>query len=443
MSNVYPILNKKEKFIVKGGIPLNGTIKISGAKNAASKLIIASLLTDEKVKITNCPIDISEIKITKKILESLGSKFLKYKDNEVIVQTKTISDNSFSPSLGLINRIGVLTAGPLLLRTKEAKIPKPGGDQIGSRPINFHLDAFIKMGVKVKEYKSFYHLRANKIIGTDITLPFPSVGATENIILTASLSLGKTTIHNAAIEPEIKDLIMLLQKMGAIIDIKTNRKIVITGVEKLSGAVHRVIPDRLEAASFACAAIASKGDVTILDARQSDMISFLNTVRLVGAEYEILENGIRFYYKQQLKPINIETEVHPGFMTDWQPPLTILLTQAKGISTIHETVYENRFGYVKELNKMGASIELSDKCLGLPCRFNGTNYFHSAIINGITPLKSANICVPDIRAGFSYLVAAIIANGSSLISGIHFIDRGYENIDSKLKKLGAFIKRVS
>jgi len=436
------IVDKQAKFLVKGAKPLHGSIRISGAKNAASKLIIASLLTDEPVHITNCPISIGEIKVTRRIIESLGAKFKKFSDNEVIVQTKKIQDISFSASLGLINRIGVLTAGPLLLRSGEAKIPKPGGDQIGARPINFHLDALIKLGATVKEHKDFYLLKAKKLIGTDITLPFPSVGATENIIITASLAIGKTTLHNAAIEPEIMDLIMLLQKMGAIIDVKTDRTIVITGVEKLCGAEHRVIPDRLEAASFACAAIASKGDVTIHDARHADMITFLNTIRLIGAEYEVLKDGIRFYYKGDLKPISIETDVHPGFMTDWQPPMTILLTQANGISTLHETVYENRFGYIKELNKMGAAIELTNDCLGTPCRFNGTNYYHSAIIKGKTALRSAEINVPDIRAGFSYLVAAILAKGETLVHGIHYIDRGYENIDKKMRKLGVKIKRV-
>lgn len=436
------IVDKNAKFLVKGGKPLRGTIRISGAKNAASKLIIASLLTDEPVNITNCPISISEILVTRRIIESLGAKFLKFQNNEAVIQTKKIHDISFSASLGLINRIGVLTAGPLLLRSGEARIPKPGGDQIGARPINFHLDAFIKLGAYVKEHRDYYLLKAKKLIGTDITLPFPSVGATENIIITASLALGKTTIHNAAIEPEIMDLIMLLQKMGAIIDVRTNRKIVITGVEKLHGAEHRVIPDRLEAASFACAAIASQGDLKIMDACHKDMITFLNTIRLIGAEYEVQQDGIRFYYKGDLKPINIETEVHPGFMTDWQPPMIILLTQAMGISTLHETVYENRFGYVKELNKMGANIELTNNCLGLPCRFTGTNYYHSAIIKGKTALHNAEINVPDIRAGFSYLVAAILAKGESLVHGIHYIDRGYENIDKKLRKIGVNIKRV-
>lgn len=436
------MIDKSAKFLLKGGKPLKGSIKISGAKNAASKLIIASLLTDQPVHITNCPISISEILVTRKICEALGSKFRKFENNEVVIQTKKINDISFSSSLGLINRIGVLTAGPLLIRAGEARIPKPGGDQIGARPINFHLDALVRLGANIKEHKHYYSLKAKRLVGTDITLPYPSVGATENVIITAARAIGKTTIHNAAIEPEIMDLIMFLQKMGAIIDVKTDRTIVITGVEELHSVEHSVIPDRLEAASFACAAIASRGDITVYDAQHEDMITFLNTIRLIGAEYEVLKNGIRFYHNGELRPINIETDVHPGFMTDWQPPMTILLTQSKGISTLHETVYENRFGYVKELNKMGADIELTRDCLGVPCRFYGTDYYHSAVIKGKTELKGSDIIVPDIRAGFSYLVAAIIAKGETLVHGIHYIDRGYEKIDEKLRKLGANIRRV-
>lgn len=436
------MIDKSAKFLVKGGKPLRGSLRISGAKNAASKLLIASLLTDEPMHITNCPISIGEIHVTRSIIESLGAKFKKYENNEVIVQTKKISDISFSSSLGLINRIGILTAGPLLHRTGEAKLPKPGGDQIGARPINFHLDALKKLGAIIKEFPKYFSIRAKRLVGTDITLPFPSVGATENIILASSMAIGKTTIYNAAIEPEIMDLIMLLQKMGAVIDVKTNRTIVIKGVDRLFGAKHSVIPDRLEAASFACAAIASKGEVMIYDAQHKDMITFLNTIRLIGAEYKVMDDGIKFSYEGDLKPISIETDVHPGFMTDWQPPMTILLTQANGISTLHESVYENRFGYVKELNKMGANIELTNDCLGSPCRFNGSAYYHSAIIKGKTPLKPAEIIVPDIRAGFSYLVAAILAKGETLVHGIHYIDRGYEKIDKKMRKLGVNIRRV-
>jgi UDP-N-acetylglucosamine 1-carboxyvinyltransferase len=431
------------RFVVKGGKPLNGTIRLSGAKNSSSKLFIASLLTDRPVEITNCPCGTIEMQVTKQICESLGTQFDKFSADSVILQTKKLKQSSFSAGLGLVNRIGVLTVGPLLNRTGKAKIPKPGGDQIGKRPIDFHLNALKELGAEIKEYSSHYDLTAKRLYGANITLPFPSVGATENIILAACLAEGTTFIHNAAVEPEIIDLILFLQKMGAVIDVLTDRRIVIKGVGGLGAASHRVIPDRLEAASLACAAIASKGSVTIEDARQSDMISFLNSIRLIGADYEILSEGIKFYYKGNFKPIAIETNVHPGFMTDWQAPFVILLTQANGVSIIHETVYENRLGYISELKKMGADIELYNDCLGSsPCRFKNTNYYHSAVIKGPSKLRPAAINVPDIRAGFSYLIAAILAKGESVIDGAYHIDRGYEKIDEKLRKLGVNIKRV-
>jgi UDP-N-acetylglucosamine 1-carboxyvinyltransferase len=431
------------RFVVKGGNPLSGTVKLSGAKNSASKLFIASLLTDQPVRLSNCPCGTLEMIITRQICELLGTKFEKFTSGEVVLQTKEILSTSFSESLGIVNRIGILMAGPLLSRTGEAKIPKPGGDQIGKRPVDFHLNALRMLGAEVKEYENFYELKAKRLCGANITLPYPSVGATENIIISACLADGTTYLNNAAVEPEIMDMILLLQKMGAIIDVSTDRRIVIKGVDKLGGAKHRVIPDRLEAASLACAAIASKGSVIVKDARQCDMISFLNAIRLIGADYEILDDGIKFFYKGKLKPIIIETKVHPGFMTDWQPPFLILLTQVEGVSIIHETVYENRFGYVSELKKMGADIELYNTCLGgTVCRFANTNYSHSAVIKGPSLLKAKNITVPDIRAGFSYLVAAILAKGESIVDGAHYIDRGYENIDEKLRKLGVNIKRA-
>jgi len=257
-----------------------------------------------------------------------------------------------------------LLAGPLLLRKGKAEIPIPGGCKIGSRPVNFHIDALEKLGAKVEIKGDYFILSTDGLKGTNIHLEYPSVGATENIIIASTLAKGRTIITNAAVEPEILDLIKFLQKMGAIIELSTDRKITIEGVDRLNGAIHSVIPDRNQAASFACAGIASKGDIVIENAIQDDLITFLNSIRRVGGKFEVGENKIRFYYDGELKPIALETNVHPGFMTDWQQPFVILLTQAEGISIIHETVYEQRFGYVEALKKMGAEIELYDTCLG-------------------------------------------------------------------------------
>lgn len=429
------------KFLINGGIPLHGKVKVSGAKNSATKLLVASLLTDKKCTLYNSPNKISDLIVTNEICESVGSR-IKIENDKLSVITEKITNSHISEILGNKNRIAILLAGPLLLRTGKAEIPIPGGCKIGSRPVNFHIDSLEKLNCNVEVKDGYFILQTDGLRGSNIRLDYPSVGATENILIASTLAKGKTILTNAAIEPEIIDLIKFLQKMGAIIEISTDRKITIEGVDELSGAEHYVIPDRNQAASFACAGLASKGDIFIENAIQENLITFLNTVRRIGGKFEVKDNGIRFYYEKEMKSIPIETNVHPGFMTDWQQPFVILLTQAKGISIVHETVYEERFGYVSELQKMGAEIELYDTCLGgLQCRFANTHYFHSAVIKGPTPLHSAEINVPDLRAGFSYLIAGVIAKGESVVNGAIYIDRGYEEIDVKLRALGADIKR--
>lgn len=283
-----------------------------------------------------------------------------------------------------------------------------------------------------------------KIAGAVIELPFPSVSTTENILLAASLAEGTTVIHNAAIEPEVIDLVLFLQKMGAIIELKTNRTIVIEGQKSLRGTQHRIIPDRIACASYGILAIATGGEVEILDARQGDMICFLNALRRMDAPFSISDKGIVFGNgkKNKLKPICLETDVHPGFMTDWQPPMVLLMTQAKGTSILHETVYENRLGFAHTLNKMGATIQLSNRCLGgTPCRFHYRDFDHSCMVNGPTNLKGTNVHVPDLRAGFTYVIAALLADGNSELSHIEEIERGYGRLDQHLNSLGAAIQR--
>lgn len=430
------------KFLVKGGDPLYGNVKVSGAKNSATKLLVASLLTDKECILHNSPNKISDLTVTREICESLGSK-INFTENKLTAVTEKILNAHIKKEIGNKNRIAILLAGPLLLRTGKAEIPVPGGCRIGSRPVNFHIDSLEKLGCNVKTENDYFILETDGLKGCNIHLDYPSVGATENIIIASTLAKGRTIITNAAVEPEIIDLIKFLQKMGAIIEISTDRKITIEGVVRLEGAEHFVIPDRNQAASFALAGLASKGDIFIENAVQDDLITFLNTVRKVGGKYQVKENGIRFYYDGDFNSIAIETNVHPGFMTDWQQPFVILMTQAKGISIIHETVYEERFGYVSELQKMGAEIELYNRCLGgLECRFANTNYYHSAVVKGPVTLHSAEINVPDLRAGFSYLIAGVIAKGESVVNGAVYIDRGYEEIDEKLRNLGADIKRI-
>ncbi len=435
-------LENNSRFLIKGGNPLSGTVKVSGAKNSASKLIVASLLSNGKSILHNSPNKISDLILTKQICETFGAKFISQEDL-LEIHTPEVTSSRIDKELGNKTRIAILLAGPLLHRTGKAEIPVPGGCRIGSRPVNFHIDSLEKLGCRVSMSEDYFVLESDRLVGENIRLEYPSVGATENIIIASTLAKGRTILTNAAVEPEIIDLIKFLQKMGAIIEISTDRKITIEGVEKLSGAEHYVIPDRNQAASFACAGIASRGNVFVENAIQDDLITFLNTVRKVGGKYEVKDNGIRFFYDGDLNSIAIETNVHPGFMTDWQQPFVILMTQANGLSIVHETVYEERFGYVSELKKMGAEIELYDTCLGgATCRFANTHYFHSAVVKGPTPFHSAEINVPDLRAGFSYLIAGVIAKGESLVNGAIYIDRGYENIDEKLRGLGADIERV-
>lgn len=421
---------------------MHGKVKVSGAKNSATKLLVASLLTDKECILHNSPNKISDLVVTKELCESAGSKIVSADDN-LKIRTEKVTGTHISEETGNKNRIAILMAGPLLHRAGKAEIPVPGGCRIGTRPVNFHIDSLEKLNCNVKVENNYYVLQTDGLKGSNIHLDYPSVGATENIIIASTLAKGRTIITNSAVEPEIIDLIKFLQKMGAIIEISTDRKITIEGVDRLSGAEHNVIPDRNQAASFACAGLASKGDIFIENAVQENLITFLNTVRRVGGKFEVKDSGIRFYYDGEMKSIPIETNVHPGFMTDWQQPFVILMTQAKGISIVHETVYEERFGYVSELKKMGAEIELYNTCLGgLTCRFANTHYYHSAVVKGPVELHSAEINVPDLRAGFSYLIAGVIAKGQSAVNGAIYIDRGYEEIDKKLKDLGADIKRV-
>lgn len=434
--------SSKDKFLIKGGIPLYGEVTVSGAKNSATKLIVSSLLTPERSIFLNSPNKINDVLVTTEICKSVGSR-VQIQDDRLEIYTPEINSAEIPQELGCSTRTAILLAGPLLHRAGKAKIPIPGGCKIGSRPVNYHIEGLKKLGCSVEMKDDYYLLQADKLKGANIYLEYPSVGATENIIIASTLAKGRTNIFNAAVEPEIIDLIKFLQKMGAIIEISTDRKITIEGVDTLVGASHRVIPDRNEAVSFACAAIASKGEVLVKGAVQDDLITFLNTVRKVGGGYKVKDDGIKFFYEGNLKPIALETNVHPGFMTDWQQPFVVLLTQAKGISIIHETVYEKRFGYVSELIKMGAEIELYDKCLGgAQCRFANTEYYHSAVIKGKTELWGTEIIIPDLRAGISYLIAGAIAKGESLINGVYYLDRGYENIDEKLQNLGAEIKRI-
>lgn len=435
---------------VRGNGKLEGTVKAAGAKNAMTKLLVGSLLSDKKCVFYNVP-EIGDVEITVNLCKEIGSEVQWDKEKGIIeIITKELKTSYIPQRFSGANRIPILLIGALLGRTDEdIIIPTVGGDAIGKRSIDFHITALTKLGASV-EYREMkkegaYLAHAHYgLYGNLIELPFPSVGATENSILAGVRAKGRTVIKNAATEPEIIELILFLQKLGANIHLDVDRTIRIEGIHAFHEVEHTVMADRIETASFGMAAIATKGRVFVEGAQHEHMITFLNKMREIGGGFAIKNQGIEFFYQGPLKGgSHVETDVHPGFMTDWQQPYAVLLTQAHGTSVIHETVYENRFGYIKTLSEMGADIVSFKQCLGSKCcRFAQYNYDHSIIVKGCTPLKEHDITIPDLRAGFAYVMAALIASGESLISGMQFLDRGYERLVPKLQGLGAQINRI-
>ncbi len=435
--------------IVHGGSPLNGEVRVRGAKNLISKAMVATVLGDGVSRLYDVPA-ISDVAIVRGLLELHGVHVSRDADGTYVFDPANVE----SAAVDEINvhagasRIPILLCGPLLHRLGHAFIPDLGGCKIGDRPIDFHLEALRRFGATVDKRPEGLFLEApERLRGTKFELPYPSVGATEQVLLTAVLAEGVTELRNAAVEPEIIDLICLLQKMGAIIKVHTDRVIEIVGVDRLGGYSHRPITDRIEAASWASAALATKGDVFVRGAQQVDMMTFLNVFRSVGGRFEVVDGpdgGIRFFHPgEELRAVALETAVHPGFMTDWQQPLVVALTQARGLSIVHETVYERRFGYTEALNQMGANIQLYRECLGgTPCRWGRRAFLHSAVIAGPTKLHATDLVIPDLRAGFSHLIAALAAEGTSRAYGVdHYITRGYEDFEGKLAALGARTER--
>jgi UDP-N-acetylglucosamine 1-carboxyvinyltransferase len=427
---------------INGGKPLSGRVDLKGAKNLVTKAMVAALLGETPSTLLDVP-HISDVEVVSRLLnlhgvsishdERTGDMVL---DPSNVEQARMTDIDAHAGS----SRIPILFCGPLLHRLGEAFIPGLGGCEIGNRPVDFHFDVLRSFGAVIEKLPTGTRLSApDGLVGAKIELPYPSVGATEQVLLSAVAAKGVTELRGAAIEPEIIDLIAILQKMGAVISVDTDRVIRIEGVTKLNGFTHRALFDRNEAASWASAALATGGDIFVGGASQVEMMTFLNVFRKVGGGFDIADDGIRFFHPgTPLQPVVIETDVHPGFMTDWQQPLVVALTQAQGLSIVHETVYEQRFGFTDALNQMGAQIQIYKECLGgTPCRFGQRNFNHSAVISGPTPLKGAEIRVPDLRGGFSHVVAALAASGTSHVSNVQLISRGYERFIQKLENLGA------
>ncbi len=438
-----------EKFVITGGKNLKGTVQVSGAKNVALKALIAACLTDEKIVIHNVPL-ISDFFTMVDIIKELGGT-VELTDHTITVQVSNFTKHELSLDTAAKIRTSFMFLAPLLLRTGEAIIPNPGGCRLGARPVDRLVDGLNQMGANIS-YSSddgYFHAKSTGLHGTNFTFPKNTHTGTETLIIAAVLAQGTTVLRNAAEEPEIDELIELLNAMGAQIRRIEPRTIEITGVSKLHAAEHTIKPDRNEIVTFAIAALVTKGDILVKGAKTEVLKEFLDRLLKVGGGIEETAEGIRFFTKDSLKSIDVETSPHPGFMTDWQAPWAILMTQAEGKSVIHETVFEDKFGYVADLKKMGAKVELfnpevkdKEKVYNFNLDDDRPEFFHAIQITGPSQLHNAIAKMVDLRAGAAIVIAALAAKGTSTIFGIEKLDRGYEDFENRLRTLGADIQRV-
>ena len=416
-----------DKISILGGKTLEGTITISGSKNATLPILASSLLTSEKSNLSNVP-NLLDITTMKELLISLGIKILAKEKSLFIEPSNNISTHA-DYELVRKMRASVLVLGPLLARFGEAEVSLPGGCAIGSRPVDIHINALKKMGAKL-EIKDGY-IKASvpnkKLVGADITFPKVSVGATENIIMAACLAKGKTTIRNAALEPEIDDLITVLNKMGACVYRVDSNKIEVEGVNNLKGFSHSVMPDRIEAGTYAMAAVITAGRIELIKAEEKYLKNVVKYLNRIGAKIESTNNGINIEGPKIINNIDIKTEVYPGFPTDLQAQAMALMTVAEGSSVIEESIFENRFMHIAELVRFGAKIK---------------NKGVKAHIVGCKALNGAQVMATDLRASSSLILAGLRAEGETIINRVYHLDRGYENLEKKLSMCGANIRRI-
>jgi UDP-N-acetylglucosamine 1-carboxyvinyltransferase len=416
-----------KKLEVFGAARLKGEIRISGSKNASLPILAATLLSDKRISLTNLP-KVKDIETMILLLKSLGStiddnkKILTIKNNK---QTKTFAAYSLVKTM----RAGILVLGPLLAKFGKAKVSLPGGCAIGTRPVDIHLQALSKLGVKYKIIQGYVHANAPKgLIGANIKFPKVSVGATENLIIASCLAKGKTTLSNCAIEPEIKDLVNFLINMGCNIKWTAKRTIKIDGVRNLREIKYQVMPDRIEAGTYLIAAALTEGNLKIIGIDPKIISTEINILKKVGAKIVQKKNEISIQGSKKIKNINIKTSPYPGFPTDLQAQMMVLLCKANKRSYIREEIFENRFMHVAELNRMGAEISI---------------HGNKAIIEGNVKFEAAELMATDLRASVSLILAALSAKGKSIINRIYHLDRGYEDIEKKLKKVGAKIRRIN
>lgn len=437
-----------DSFIIKGGKPLFGSVRLGGAKNASFKLMIASLLTKGESRLLNFS-HIKDVDITKDMIQDLGAKTLVAGERTMFISGKGLDKDTIPAKYGALSRASTMFLGPLLTRFGHAVVPFPGGDAIGKRPIDRHLMGLEALGVKFHDHDGVLEASVKgRLKGATYKFEKNTHTGTETLLMAAVCAKGKTVLENSALEPEIDDLIIFLNSMGAKILRKSGRVIEIQGVDELHPAIHRIMPDRNEAVSYACAAIATKGDIIVENARADHLHAFLAKLNEMGAGYEVGSYGIRFYYKGKLQAVHVETQPHPGFMTDWQPLFAILLTQTEGKSIIHETVSETRFQYADGLRSLGAQVRLFNPDVKDPHKTYNFTYhpsdsiMHAAEITGLTPLHGTEFHVPDLRAGATMVLGALVASGTTKITNISLIDRGYEELDSRLRSMGAQIVRA-
>ncbi len=417
-----------DKIIVEGGHPLDGSIEIAGAKNACLTLMPAALLTDEPLTLTNVP-RLSDIRTMTQLLESLGSEVASLKDGQVVtIATENITSDTADYEIVRKMRASNLVLGPMLARNGKAILSLPGGCAIGARPMDIHLSGLEAMGAVMDLRDGYIHAEApNGLHGAEFELHFPSVGATENLMMAATLARGETVLKNAAKEPEIVDLATCLRAMGADISGDGTAEITIKGVAKLHGATHRVVCDRIELGTYMIAPVIAGGSVELIGGRRELLETFCEKLEQAGALIEETEAGLRVSRQNgRIQPVNIKTEVHPGFPTDLQAQMMALLTFADGTSVLEETIFENRFMHAPELLRMGAQIDVQ----------GGT-----ATVTGVTELKGARVMATDLRASVSLILAGLAASGETTVARVYHLDRGYEQLVRKLTACGAVIRR--
>lgn len=415
-----------------GGAPLRGTVAVAGAKNAALKLLAASVLTGERCRLTNVP-EIEDVRAMAETLRDLGVVVDHPEPNTYEISAGDV-DWLFVPLEAAAKmRASFMLLGPLLARFGEVIISNPGGDRIGRRPVDLHVDAMRALGAEVGYRYGYYYAKApGRLRGGQVTFPFVSVMGTENAMLAATLADGHTVISPAAREPEVDDLIDFLRKMGADVTRTAPETIEVHGKKRLRGAEHRVVPDRIEAGTFAVAAAVTGGRVTLEGARCDHLDALVEVLGSMGLAVDCGKDSLTVDATAvgpgAYRPVIIETAPYPGLATDLQPPIGVLLTQADGRSTVHESIFEDRLEWMTELRKMGARVELPDA--------------HHAIVDGPASLQAADVEISDLRAGASLILAALAAEGTSTIHGGHHVRRGYENIEAKFLDLGARIERI-